>query len=97
MQDGMLAKAKKFRKEHTRDITTEAEFVEFFTPKNKNAPEIHGGFASMGFCCEPELEDKIAKQYKVTVRCIPNASLKEEVACVFTGKPGKRVIFAKSY
>ena len=97
MQDGMLAKAKKFRKEHTRDITTEAEFVEFFTPKNQKEPEIHGGFASMGFCCEPELEEKIAKQYKVTVRCIPNASLKEEVACVFTGKPGKRVIFAKSY
>jgi prolyl-tRNA synthetase len=97
IQDGLLAKAKKFRKENTRDITTEAEFIEFFTPKNQNEPEIHGGFASMGFCCEPELEDKIAKQYKVTVRCIPNASLKEEVACVFTGKPGKRVIFAKAY
>jgi prolyl-tRNA synthetase len=97
MQDGMLAKAKKLLKEHTRDITTEAEFVEFFTPKNQDTPEIHGGFASMGFCCEPELEGKIAKQYKVTVRCIPNATLKEEVACVFTGKPGKRVIFAKSY
>ncbi len=97
MQAGMLAKAKKFRKAHTRDITTEAEFVEFFTPKNEKAPEIHGGFASMGFCCDPELEEQIAKQYKVTVRCIPNATVNETVACVFTGKPGKRVIFAKSY
>ncbi|HBR94379.1 MAG TPA: proline--tRNA ligase, partial [Opitutae bacterium] len=94
MQAGLLAKAKAFRKAHTREITTEAEFVEFFTPKGN---EIHGGFASMGFCCDAELEEKIAKQYKVTVRCIPNATVDEVVPCVFTGKPGKRVIFAKSY
>lgn len=97
MQAGLLAKAKAFRKAHTNEITSEAEFVEFFTPKNKNNPEIHGGFASMGFCCDSELEDQIAKKYKVTVRCIPNATVNEEVPCVFTGKPGKRVIFAKSY
>ena len=97
MQAGLLAKAKQFRKDHTREVTTEAEFIEFFTPKNQNNPEIHGGFASMGFCCDPELEDSIAKQYKVTVRCIPNATVNETVPCVFTGKPGKRVIFAKSY
>jgi prolyl-tRNA synthetase len=97
IQDALLAKAKQFRKEHTKAITTEAEFIEFFTPKNQEEPEIHGGFASMGFCCDAELEDQIAKKYKVTVRCIPNATVNETVACVFTGKPGKRVIFAKSY
>jgi prolyl-tRNA synthetase len=97
MQAGLLAKAKAFQKEHTCEITTEADFVEFFTPKNIDAPEIHGGFASMGFCCDSELEDKIAKEYKVTVRCIPNATVDEVVTCVFTGQPGKRVIFAKSY
>ena len=97
IQDNLLARAKKFRKENTKEITTEEEFIEFFTPKNKNNPEIHGGFASMGFCCDSELEDQIAKKYKVTVLCSPNATLNEEVPCVFTGKPGKRVIFAKSY
>ena len=97
MQAGLLAKAKAFQKEHTREITTDADFVEFFTPKNVDAPEIHGGFASMGFCCDSELEDKIAKEYKVTVRCIPSATADEVVPCVFTGQPGKRVIFAKSY
>ena len=51
----------------------------------------------MGFCCDSELEDKIAKEYKVTVRCIPNATADEVVPCVFTGQTGKRVIFAKSY
>ena len=97
IQAALLAKAKQFRKAHTKEIRTEAEFVAFFTPKNAKHPEIHGGFASMGFCCEPELEEQIAKQYKVTVRCIPNATVDEVLPCVFTGKPGKRVIFAKSY
>ena len=97
IQDKLLAKAKAFRDEHTREITSEEEFIDFFTPDNKDEPEIHGGFAVMGFSCDPELEDKIAKEYKVTVRCIPNATADEEVPCVFTGKPGKRVVFAKSY
>ena len=97
IQTGLLGKAKAFQKEHTREITTEADFVEFFTPKNVDTPELHGGFASMGFCCDSELEHKIAKEYKVTVRCIPNATADEVVPCVFTGQPGKRVIFAKSY
>jgi prolyl-tRNA synthetase len=97
MQEGLLARAKAFRKAHTRELSTKAEFVEFFTPKNVEQPEIHGGFASVGFCCDAELEDRIAKEYKVTVRCIPNATLDETLPCIFTGKPGKRVIFAKSY
>jgi len=70
---------------------------EFFTPQNKGNPEIHGGFATMGFCCDAELEARIAKEHKVTVRCIPIATQDEVVPCVFTGKPGKRVLFAKSY
>ena len=97
MQDRLLAKAKAFQEENTRSITNESEFVEFFTPKNTSSPEIHGGFASMGFCCDPELEENISKKYKATVRCIPDISAEEVVPCVFTGLPGKRVIFAKSY
>ena len=97
MQANLLARAKAFRKEHTREFSSEEEFIEFFTPKNLKEPEIHGGFASVGFCCDPELEDRIAKEHKVTVRCIPNATLEETISCIFTGKPGKRVVFAKSY
>ena len=97
IQDNLLARAKAHAKEYTREISSEKDFIEFFTPQNKNDPEIHGGFASMGFCCDSALEEKIAKQYKVTVRCIPNATADEVVPCAFTGQPGKRVIFAKSY
>lgn len=97
IQAGLLNKAKAFRREHTRELHSEEEFVAFFTPQNSNDPEIHGGFASVGFCCDPELEDKIAKKYKVSVRCIPFESSMEESVCIFTGKPGRRVVFAKSY
>jgi prolyl-tRNA synthetase len=97
IQAGLLARAKAFRKANTCELNSEAEFVEYFTPKNTKQPEIHGGFASVGFCCDAELEARIAKEHKVTVRCIPNATLDETPPCIFTGKPGKRVIFAKSY
>lgn len=97
IQSNLLAKAEAFRKKHTRKITTEADFIQFFTPDNSNESGIHGGFASMGFCCDPGLEDQIAKKYKVTVRCIPTETVDETLPCVFTGKPGKQVIFAKSY
>lgn len=97
IQANLLARARAFREAHSREICTEKEFIEFFTPIDSDNPEIHGGFASMGFCCDPSLEDQIAKQYKVTVRCIPIATQDEIVPCVFTGKPGRRVIFAKSY
>lgn len=97
IQANLLERARAFRSAHTRELDSEAAFIEFFTPQNSDNPEIHGGFASVGFCCDPELEERIAKQYKVTVRCVPFASEGEEVPCIFTGKPGKRVLFAKSY
>jgi len=97
IQQTLLDRALAFRESHSREITSESEFIDFFTPANAEDPEIHGGFASMGFCCDPELEDRIAKEHKVTVRCVPDATKDEEVPCVFTGKPGKRVVFAKSY
>ena len=97
MQNVLFERAKQFRAENTREIKSEGEFIEYFTPKSVHQPEVHGGFAEMGFCCDPELEDSIAKTYRVTVRCIPIETADEVVPCVFTGKPGKRVVFAKSY
>jgi len=97
IQQVLLDRARAFRDRHSREIASEREFVEFFTPENADEPELHGGFASMGFCCDPELEERIAKEHKVTVRCVPDATRDEEVPCAFTGKPGKRVIFAKAY
>lgn len=92
IQAALFAKAKRFREDHTREIKSEAEFEEFFDASGES-----GGFASMGFCCDPELEDQIAKKHKVSVRCIPSETFDEAVPCAFTGKSGKRVIFARAY
>jgi prolyl-tRNA synthetase len=51
----------------------------------------------MGFSCDPELEDSLAREHKVSVRCIPLDTADAVVPCAFTGKPGKRVVFAKAY
>lgn len=91
IQSGLFAKAKRFREDNTHEIKNQADFETLFEANSQ------GGFASMGFCCDPELEDQIAKKYKVSVRCIPNETNNETAPCIFTGKPGKRVIFARSY
>jgi prolyl-tRNA synthetase len=97
IQSALFARAEKFSKDHTREITSAAEFEAFFETTDDGKQQSKGGFASVGFCCDPELEDQIAKKYKVSVRCIPEETANETVPCTFTGKPGKRVIFARSY
>lgn len=98
MQDRLLAKARAYRDENTRLIDTKEEFVEYFTPKNADKPEIHGGFALCHWAGTPEEEDAISKTYKVTIRCIPLEHSDQPGTCPFTGRPSKqRVVFAKSY
>ncbi len=45
IQDGIYDRALAFRREHTKVIESKDEFYAFFTPKNADKPEIHGGFA----------------------------------------------------
>ena len=98
MQQGLFDKAKAFQQEHTVRIDTKEEFYKFFTPKNKEKPEIHGGFALAHWNGSPEVEEQIKKDLKVTIRVIPNNSGAEEGKCVITGEPSKqRVVFAKAY
>jgi prolyl-tRNA synthetase len=94
----MLEKAKSFREENTRDIDTWDDFVSFFTPENKNKPEVHGGFARAHWCGDTDVEQKINDELSVTVRCIPQDEEAEPGECMVTGKPSpRRVVFAKSY
>ena len=97
MQDNLLAKAKAHREAHTKKIDSYAEFVAFFTAKNEQKPEIHGGFALAHWS---EGDDVLAKlkELKVSARCIPLDGPKEAGTCIFSGRPSQqRVIFAKSY
>ena len=100
IQDGLLSRARAFRREHTRQIDTRDEFYAYFTSpqvaENQPTP-IHGGFAMTHFSGDVDLEQRIREELSVTVRCIP-LEPGEPGICPFTGKPSaKRVVWAKAY
>jgi prolyl-tRNA synthetase len=98
IQDNLYARALAFRDANMVKIDAKEDFVAYFTAKNKEKPEIHGGFALCHWDGTNETEAEIKEQLKVTIRCIPFDSPDEPGACVWSGKPStRRVIFAKSY
>jgi prolyl-tRNA synthetase len=97
IQNNLFERAKKFQEENTRVIESKDEFYEFFTAKNANKPEIHGGFALAHWNGSKEVEDQIKKDLKVTIRVIPFGD-SESGKCIFTGEPSaQRAVWAKSY
>jgi prolyl-tRNA synthetase len=98
VQDTLHARAKKFRDENTRVIDSKEDFYDFFTPKNPEKPELHGGFALAHWNGSREIEEQIKNDLKVTIRVIPLDDSSERGKCIFTGEPSaRRVIWAKSY
>lgn len=98
IQDNLYAKALAFRDENTKVIESKEDFYNFFTPKNADKPEIHGGFALAHWNGSGKIEEQIKNDLKVTIRCIPFEKNPQPGTCIFTGEPSKqRVIFAKSY
>lgn len=80
-----------------RDITTWEEFKAFFTPKNVEKPEIHGGFVCGKWCGDSAEEARLA-DLKVTIRCLPLEQSGTKGRCVITGREATLdAIFAKSY
>ncbi len=98
IQEGLFRRALEFREANTVDIDTWDEFVAFFTPQNKNKPEIHGGFVRAHWNGSADVEKKINDELSVSIRCIPLDENPEPGTCIVTGEPSpRRVIFAKSY
>jgi prolyl-tRNA synthetase len=101
IQTGLYQRAKELRDRHTVKIDSKADFYDFFTPKNAERPEIHGGFALAHWSGDPAIEAQIKEDLKVTIRCIPTGpNFKDETPgkCIFSGAPSpRRVLFGKSY
>ncbi len=98
IQSTLFQKALQFRNSHMHKIDSKEEFYAFFTPKNRENPEIHGGFALSHWGGDPEIEEKIKEDLGVTIRCIPLDASFEEGICPFSDKKShRRVIYAKSY
>ncbi len=95
MQQALFDSATKLRADNSTEISSEADFRDFFTPANEN--DIHGGFAHCHFANETEL-DPLLKELKVTIRCVPRDDNSQGGTCFYSGKPAeKKAIFAKAY
>lgn len=97
IQGGLLQRAKAYQAAHSHHLDDYDAFKAFFTPKNEDKPEIHGGFVYCYAIDDPVIEEYI-KPLKVTARCIPLDQEEAAGTCIFTGKPATRkIIFAKAY
>ncbi|MCX6118247.1 MAG: proline--tRNA ligase [Proteobacteria bacterium] len=101
IHDTLFERAKSYRDAKTKVVSDFNEFKSWFTPKNEDKPEIHGGFALCHWSPNPEdqkeINDKLSS-LKVSARCIPLDLPKVSGKCIFTGKPTDvRVYFAKNY
>lgn len=94
MQNNIFNKAKRFQEQNTVEVKTPEEMYEFFDPKN----EASGGFALAPWIDEPQSEEKLKQEFKVTPRVIPEYMQGKTGTCIFTGqKNAPYTIFAKSY
>ena len=90
IQTNIFNKAQTFTNENIRIANSYDEFKSIL--KNK------GGFVSAHWDGSNETEEKIKKETKATIRCIPIDSHKEKGLCMISGKPStQRVLFAKAY
>ncbi|MFZ4767762.1 MAG: proline--tRNA ligase [Roseimicrobium sp.] len=93
IQTKLLERATQLRDANMHKLETEAEFREFFAEGSV------GGFALMHWAGSSDDEDRLSKELKVTIRCIPHGDeFAEQGKCFLTGEPSsRRVVFARSY
>jgi prolyl-tRNA synthetase len=99
IQQNLRQRALDLRAENTKEIDSFDEFIAFFTPENKERPEVHGGFALSHWCDGAECESKINDELSVTIRTVPFDRAESGAgSCICCGSPSAgRVVFAKSY
>ena len=98
IQKRLFERARDLRDSNTTAIDSKDDFYAYFTPKNAEKPEIHGGFALCHWSGQAFVEEQVKNDLGVTVRCIPLDAQEEQGKCIISGEPSqRRVIFAKSY
>ena len=90
IQENIYKRALDYRTETTTEVDTYVEFKDVLKTK--------GGFILAHWDGTAETEERIKKETKATIRCIPLEGDKIEGACILTGKPSlQKVLFAKAY
>jgi len=90
IQNNLFDKAKRYKEENTRVVNSYEEFKNIF--KNEN------GLVYAHWDGSKETEEKIKKETKATIRCIPISGEKTKGKCIVTGRDSERmVVFGKAY
>jgi prolyl-tRNA synthetase len=89
MQKDLLAKSKKFREDHTKEIDSYDDFKEYMKSDS--------GWASSHWCGGADCETKVKDDTKATIRVIPFKETDTGKCIVCEKDSPKRVIFAKAY
>ena len=90
IQENLYKRALDYRAETTIEIDTYAEF--------KDVMKTKGGFILAHWDGTADTEERIKKETKATIRCIPLEGDKTEGICIYSGKPSaQKVLFAKAY
>jgi prolyl-tRNA synthetase len=99
IQKNLFSKARNYLRDNSCAIDDPKTFYDYFTPKNKDQSEIHGGFSYSHWCGSGNCEAKIKNDLTVTIRCIPlNDKNNDTGNCICCGKKSsQRVVFAKAY
>ncbi|MCU0703693.1 MAG: proline--tRNA ligase [Fimbriiglobus sp.] len=102
IQKALFDRAKKMRDDRTTTANTLDEFKQLF-PVNADGEDGELGIDALKFVYAHwdgtrETEDRVQKEFKATIRCIPFDGPTESGTCIFSGKPSaKRVVFARAY
>lgn len=90
IQDNLFTKAINYRATHTTQVSSYDEFKKVLNEK--------GGFISAHWDGTSATEEKIKKETKATIRCIPLDTDNEAGTCIVSGKvSARKVLFAKAY
>lgn len=90
IQNNLFQKAIDFRENSTHKADSWEEFKDIIENKT--------GFVIAHWDGTAETEEKIKKETKATIRCIPLDNKLEDGKCIYSGNPStQRVVFAKSY
>ena len=90
IQKNLFKRALNYRTENTFNVSSYNEFKEILSQ--------HGGFISAHWDGTKEVEAKIKKETKATLRCLPIEKNPEPGKCMVTGRPSsQRALFAIAY
>ncbi len=100
IQKALYDRALAFREANTVTANTLDEFRALFPAEKEGEESGAGGlkFVWAHYDGTRETEDRVQKEFKATIRCIPFDGPTEPGTCIFTGRPSaRRVVFARAY